>query len=506
MNEPEPQKDITPIVKAVGVNNSEKLLTRLCDKVFLKLWTYSNTQKKLGKELCDVLVVFENHVFIFSDKSNSFTKAETIEISWNRWKNKAIDKSIKQIKKAEKWIINNPDKIFLDNKCTDPLPFTINKENLKIHRIIVAHGAKEACKNDSPNNINGSLAICYADLKKSMKPAYSPRPFHLIMPRDEVIHVFDSHNLEIILGELNTVQDLLWYFEEKERAIKKYNILQHCGEEDLLAHYLFNFDEKTQKHYIGSINEELNFVGLEEGIWENFIRNDSYKIREEENKVSDFWDKLLQDISQKALDKKLMGADVFNNQSALIEMAKEPRVVRRIFSKVIKSAVENYSANINRKLRTRYYSLEGSDRGYVFIQTPPYLNEDYEKDYRPRRRAMLEIACGIIRNKYSHLKKVIGIAIEPPRLNQGGSQDFALLNCEKWTKKDAEFYLKESKKMEFNFFENCELRMIKGTDYEFPPAPNHAVKTPVKTKPQRNDPCPCGSGKKYKRCCYLKGF
>ena len=21
----------------------------------------------------------------------------------------------------------------------------------------------------------------------------------------------------------------------------------------------------------------------------------------------------------------------------------------------------------------------------------------------------------------------------------------------------------------------------------------------------RNDPCPCGSGKKYKKCCYLKG-
>ena len=23
-------------------------------------------------------------------------------------------------------------------------------------------------------------------------------------------------------------------------------------------------------------------------------------------------------------------------------------------------------------------------------------------------------------------------------------------------------------------------------------------------KPGRNDPCPCGSGKKYKRCCLLK--
>jgi len=24
-------------------------------------------------------------------------------------------------------------------------------------------------------------------------------------------------------------------------------------------------------------------------------------------------------------------------------------------------------------------------------------------------------------------------------------------------------------------------------------------------KPGRNDPCPCGSGKKYKQCCLLKG-
>lgn len=25
------------------------------------------------------------------------------------------------------------------------------------------------------------------------------------------------------------------------------------------------------------------------------------------------------------------------------------------------------------------------------------------------------------------------------------------------------------------------------------------------TTPGRNDPCPCGSGKKYKRCCYGEG-
>jgi preprotein translocase subunit SecA len=37
------------------------------------------------------------------------------------------------------------------------------------------------------------------------------------------------------------------------------------------------------------------------------------------------------------------------------------------------------------------------------------------------------------------------------------------------------------------------------------PAPlRPAPRTPSGEKVGRNDPCPCGSGKKYKKCCYLK--
>ncbi len=36
-----------------------------------------------------------------------------------------------------------------------------------------------------------------------------------------------------------------------------------------------------------------------------------------------------------------------------------------------------------------------------------------------------------------------------------------------------------------------------------PPRP--APRTATGDKVGRNDPCPCGSGKKYKKCCYLKG-
>jgi preprotein translocase subunit SecA len=39
---------------------------------------------------------------------------------------------------------------------------------------------------------------------------------------------------------------------------------------------------------------------------------------------------------------------------------------------------------------------------------------------------------------------------------------------------------------------------------EAPPRPKPAPRTATGDKVGRNDPCPCGSGKKYKRCCYLK--
>jgi preprotein translocase subunit SecA len=36
------------------------------------------------------------------------------------------------------------------------------------------------------------------------------------------------------------------------------------------------------------------------------------------------------------------------------------------------------------------------------------------------------------------------------------------------------------------------------------PRANVPVRTAAGEKVGRNDPCPCGSGKKYKKCCYLK--
>jgi preprotein translocase subunit SecA len=44
---------------------------------------------------------------------------------------------------------------------------------------------------------------------------------------------------------------------------------------------------------------------------------------------------------------------------------------------------------------------------------------------------------------------------------------------------------------------------LPGTDEEPLPPPVEPVRS--EPKPKRNDPCPCGSGKKYKQCCGKAG-
>lgn len=58
------------ITKSEGVNDSEKLLARLCENTFLKLWCYPNPFNEKQVELCDVLAVFEDNIFIFFDRSS----------------------------------------------------------------------------------------------------------------------------------------------------------------------------------------------------------------------------------------------------------------------------------------------------------------------------------------------------------------------------------------------------------------------------------------------------
>lgn len=58
------------------------------------------------------------------------------------------------------------------------------------------------------------------------------------------------------------------------------------------------------------------------------------------------------------------------------------------------------------------------------------------------------------------------------------------------------FLKKEKKEREYK-------KQLPGEDEEPLPPPVEPIH--VEKKPQRNDPCPCGSGKKFKQCCGKAG-
>jgi hypothetical protein len=331
------------IVKSQGQTPTERYLADLCDKTFLRLWSYPNPYKAQGKELCDLLVVFEEQVFLFFDRcSNKFDdKEKDVNLQWKRWKAEAIDKQIATAIGARNHILKNPQQVFLDANCTIPLPVPINSTIDTIHKIVVAHGAEAACKAYSGDNIHGSLAISYGML------CDLDMPFIIDLGRDDIVHIFDSFNLPIILQERDTIFDFSAYIKEKEAAIRKYSLLTYCGEEDLIAHYLQNFNKRLNRNIIGDPKGKNNvdFVAIGEGEWNDFYQSTPYIRKKQADKISYLWDDIIQRTSQNALDGTLLGVgerNIFSAPSAIREMAKEPRFYRRALAEEMVKSIENF--------------------------------------------------------------------------------------------------------------------------------------------------------------------
>lgn len=489
---------MTKIKKSDGVSKTEHFLAELCDRTFLKLWSYPNPYKDDSHELCDLLAVFENHVFIFFDRENRQLgdADKDPHVQWLRWKKKAVDAQIKTAHGAARYIRSGRD-IFLDAKLETPFPVSLDREHLQIHLIVVAHGASEACAAASEENVYGSLAIAYGDGAHEV-----PFPFFLDLDRKAPVHVFDSHNLPIVLRELDTVTDFSAYLAAKEAAIARYDFLSYCGEEDLLAHYLYNFDEGTQTRKIGLEDDSCTALMIGEGEWKDFIQLPQYLEKKRADKISYRWDALLQLTAQNALDGRLVGEGTAAiGKSAITEMAKESRFFRRILSEKITESISTFPDNpgpLSRKVTLLPSSIDGT--AYVFLQLHVEEKGDYDTEYRPARAKMLEIACGAAKNKFSHLTRIVGIAVDAAKHSKSNSEDFILMDCADWSSDNAKVYQEANR--DFKFFESEGLRpqRLNAFEYPLPQATGKPVRR-RREKTGRNAPCPCGSGIKYKKCC-----
>ncbi len=451
------------IEKSKGVTPTEKRLSNLCERTFLKLWSWPNPYKQDGKELCDLIAVFDDHVFVFFDReSNTIQDAEKdINVTWSRWKKEVIDKQMKTAKGAERYI-KNCQPIYLDSKCQQPFPVTM-PENPIIHKIIVAHGAKDVCKSFAEDNVYGSLGMFYGDFRPDQFLPFCT-PFFVQLEKDNPIHILDSSNLEILLTELDTFSDFVSFLSEKEKAISKYDGLVYCGEEDLLAHYFLNYDENLKRYRIEEDSPNINTLWIEEGKWKNFKENGHAERRTKANKESYFWDELVQDTYQNALDGTASGVNLWSNNDPLHEMAKEPRMARRDLSRIMLQAITDFPSTDNDIFYMPRYMQSLSDRSkmYVFLQLKcPEANLDKNRE---RRRHVLVVACGVVRNNFSDIKTVIGIAMEPPKYARSNAEDFVLLKCEQWSEEQRAYFDRENEK--FGFLKNARKLERRVVDFE----------------------------------------
>ena len=192
-----------PIKPSNGTTPSENVLAQLCSKTFLRLWSWPNLYRdqrssptsRIGKELCDLLVVCDKHLIIFSDRSCKFTESGNLDTDWCRWYRKSILESATQILGAERWLRKFPNKIFIDEQCQQQFPFKLQPwEQFSVHRIVVSLNAADRCRAEIGGT--GSLLInpniVRDDHIKPNNENYQPFSVGWINPELGYIHVLDD--------------------------------------------------------------------------------------------------------------------------------------------------------------------------------------------------------------------------------------------------------------------------------------------------------------------------
>ena len=323
-----------------ALNRSEQFVFDVCQKSFLSMWSYVNPQgKRPGKELCDILVICDPHVIVISVKECEFKGAEfadtpielTIfdngdadkrpspyEVACARWTRNAVDESIKQVTGAVR-ILDKASGVLQKNgtPCL-PLPPI---ERRVYHRIAIAIGGKE-----------------FVPLTSNVEDGV-------------MVNVWDEVTFGHLLRYLDTISDFTDYLQSKMRffASRKRLSLVTEGEEDLLAFFL---------HQNNSFPKEADFISIEGGYWQEFLRSKDYKRKVQADKVSYIWDHLIETVtSGGCVPEFTKSVGEMNVEQALRTMAKESRYDRRNLSKSLQEFLQSAKKGVSRARLCRAQSL-----------------------------------------------------------------------------------------------------------------------------------------------------
>jgi hypothetical protein len=363
--------------RAEGVTAAERYLKTLAEHSFLTLWSYAGlyrdqgrgTNGGEGKEVADLLVVFRDHIIIFSDKAVAFPDTGNLDRDWSRWYRRAVADSAKQLWGAERWIKNYPDKIFLDRACTQPFPLKFPVfERAKLHRIIVAHGAAERCRQALGGS--GSLMIEPTRIGSAhtLPRDKGGAPFTIgqVDPTKGFVHVLDDNSLDILMKTLDTITDFVRYLAKKEEFILAGRLEWAASEEDLLGLYLKDINEEQEHDFV--IDPTAKAVRVEQGSWDFFSRSPERQAQLEADRASYLWDYLIENFTTHFLagTTEYTSHPHLQDQDRLLSLlAQEPRFHRRMLAKALLDFIA-FAPSDSLAVRTRLPFAPGAPY-YLFL-------------------------------------------------------------------------------------------------------------------------------------------
>ncbi len=407
---------------AAGTTPTESDLLRLAQDSILSLWSFPNVYTDEGrrnncsdgKELCDLMVIFGDDVLLFSDKNCAFPPSSDLNLAWNRWYRRAIEKSTRQLAGAEAWIKRFPGRVFLDAKCSKEIPVLIPAaERRRIHLIAVAHGAQHRAAQhwDSIESDSSSSLIIDTQV---VGRGHENNPFIIGWPLESkrFVHVLDGASLTLVLSELDTVNDFIGYLRKKQDLFEKSDCdFLVLGEEELLAAYLTNIDPATNEQKFPTF-EPGTLVFLGEHYWKRFSASASYLSREKANEVSYIWDDLIEyqasHVIHGSSDLTKNAESEGTEEAVLRVMASESRLTRRLLGESIHLS----RTRASNRLRAARCVANGAKRRVYALIALPHLPEQSHDDYREYRQYLLHIYCKGAVLQFPGAEEVLGIALE----------------------------------------------------------------------------------------------
>ncbi|MDD2179192.1 SEC-C metal-binding domain-containing protein [Acidovorax sp. D2M1] len=494
------------ITKSSGFNDSERALAKLCSRTFLDLWSYPSLWKPEGKkgingvgtELCDVTIVFGNSIILFSDKDIKFHSDIDATTAWKRWRKKAIDSSRRQLFGAMKWLKERPQDVYLDPECKERFPFIEADEEYEFYLVAVTRNTYEATARYFGGNSSGSLMLHSLENYPEEETPFCVRDNR----KEHYVHVFDEVSMKMVLQELDTAPDFIKYLKDKEHAVRQLRYRIIPGEEAFLGTYMLQNGPLVQRPFekiAGAASGDFDFLQVSEGEWDAYSSSGLQAHRRQLNRGSAFWDDFITLFCKAILEgyaPNPLGATANMHEIAVRSLASVSRHSRIILSETYQAKVKETPRHVR---SSRIWHTENKDQLIILVLTPRRQGKTYE-EYREERRQWMQSYCYAAKVRFPSKSYFTAIGTEPG-IGDIRSEDVFTLHIPELSPEELESTKKLMK--EENILNDTwqTKRSIYSQDTD--------IRKPIRNQlvtPGRNDPCGCGSGKKYKKCCLGRGY